>query len=114
MPRKTGTKIIKVTLNTSSLEFIEALDKAGFADAEHFIKQSVRALLEAHRRNQKIKWPIEFEASGGPIATGYSPLHKIVDEHGGNTPIVPPKVMQQWAQHEYAEDERKARATEIS
>jgi hypothetical protein len=81
MPRIRG-KIVKLNLRVDA-ELKDALDTIGFADVEHFVNQSVRALLEAHRSQQRIRWPIALETSG-------------VDYNGGNTPIAsdfPPKAM---------------------
>ena len=59
MPKTRG-KIVKLNLKIEA-ELKDALEKAGFADAEHFIKQTTKALLELPK-NHKVLWPIKFES----------------------------------------------------
>lgn len=47
-------------------ELNSALEKAGFANLEHFIDQSVKALLDVHVKGERIQWPVCFH--GYPIA----------------------------------------------
>lgn len=58
-------KIVKLNLRVDA-ELNSALEKAGFANLEHFIDQSVKALLEVHGKGERIQWPVAFTVN--PIA----------------------------------------------
>jgi hypothetical protein len=67
-------------------ELKDALDKAGFADAEHFVHHSIRALLEVHRTDKRTVWPISFETHP---ATRF--FEGIKDDHGLLQPFKEPR-----------------------
>jgi len=98
MPKTRG-KIVKLNLRVDA-DLNEALEKAGFADAEHFIKQTTKALLEVPK-DYKVLWPIKFESQQ---------THPLIDRSNWQQNQMQGSVLQQGMSHyEAPREETKER-----
>jgi hypothetical protein len=64
--KTTRGKTVKLELRLDA-ELKGALDRAGIADLQHFIQLATKALLEAHRKQLRLEWPLSFETATIPL-----------------------------------------------